>query len=1603
MFDVPMSPEPSVCKCLQQCESTENEDWDLELSFGEKPPEAIAHRDDIDGKTKNEDDEPLVIVDAYAPAPVSSLLDYLNNYVVETLVSSKPRRVLCPLPRQPTLFSSYVNYQRQQGSSFGEIANQHKPLQQPFACTRLSGNSSSFLVPQAPESAIDVVAWLQNICDKICHVSVVVARPSPERVGVYIERERPPSKEIGLERALRAAELAYCNGSWHASSAHSKALLHHLENQATKRGTARKIVSLGGRLRRLMTMDEDVRCYQCCGRLARLLCRLAQRCGECIAVGRLKATPCRSIQLDRCEPAWPTLPDARDVAAFRRGTADLVDNIDDCVLRAKSKLIINESMTHLALVHTRLKQQFVCEQMRPENSTIANEISICCGGCWCGALPPLPRSGIAEALDVAHSLRKDLRSQAANEIEAFVLADLRLEAMGHSPLTTERLAHREPLERSSSSVIWRDMSKSLWNSHEAMLSRVTFEEGVACEASVALESALEGEWSLNASGRIEGRLINLVSTLPPSSLARAKAALALGLSHLRGVERLRGHRVMSELFLKQVRAIPPKFGHGRKALHATRELRIAEMLLFEATCVLEQHTTTLPVDLPFHAHRQHVLDVVSSCCRGDATVYSVLACSMGYTALRGLARAFERRAKHAYAVLVLDVCVAVLRLRDDANEMRKLQRELCVVSTRQGNNTTGTAHCKRILRHGSLRDCASHSFLETRKSIIDNFTQIKYIAIDSAVVFNVHELFFTSHLLLAQHMRSGEAEDAYEMMDQFQKDSHQRQNICTTVAAIHEIRQSMRLGNLYAACIVLAHSEPGCAVSYLDYSLALCPTSRRRRVAVLSYLVEAKVLCGDAAGARNSLRRINRLRQHDVRESLGQKLWNVQNNDASDLCSPLWAAPVKGRLVLFCDEDFDLGLFAAEISLLESAPRRALKIVTPTVAAVEAAVSRFGSALGLRELGSLYELRGRAQVALARYTGPTDFPLDFNDVEDDTNTSDSYCSHQIGADDMSQWSRSRHYKCFVSSNDVRADALRWYRHALECYRATDDLYSAARSASTFAALNIDTMFLEHALTSSLSRQVLPNTNARLEDVRSAARHALNIAAIVDEPLLLLEAYLNVAELLYVSKDSLGAIAHWWEARELLLQLFVDTNIIPMTIVADLYTILQLRTILERLLRFLAAVADRAMIDENLALFDTFILFERDTVHRRSRIPTGSCSLRSQNVRSHRSDSRCILSKSSVCKGLVRDDVLSCWHSIVGIRADVTRHCLGELPLSELHSRNRNALCLLIGMMRRIRIRNFINKTLDTPTSFAVHVAGILIVYAPQLGWRHALAFGHSARGLDSAGAALIRTLAGAHCVVTKSHEIERRRAVLNQVSHVVALPCNFFSTALAVEGKERQVATLSCSEKAQVLPWEFMSDVAISRILGIAAAANRFISLSNRRQRVHAKIRRPSDKVWQWNDSYTPQTDALCLLIEEHGLDDAQRFVGLIVRDLSSLASNSTSRIQLVHRPRSEPRSCLAWCPRVVSNDDKSQSSHQYNFGVLPLSTLYAAPEYLIPLQTGQIELFGIPDAAITQITARLLAQSNFADGALLAKSVTDDLALPIVHCHLACPRRYLD
>lgn len=121
---------------------------------------------------------------------------------------------------------------------------------------------------------------------------------------------------------------------------------------------------------------------------------------------------------------------------------------------------------------------------------------------------------------------------------------------------------------------------------------------------------------------------------------------------------------------------------------------------------------------------------------------------MGYSALRALARALERRAKHAYAVLVLDVCVAVLRLRNDSNEWRRLQRELCVISTRQANYETGAAHCTHVL--SDLRD----SFEDRRTRILETSSPQTKSQLDSALILDIYEIFFATELLAAQYAGS---------------------------------------------------------------------------------------------------------------------------------------------------------------------------------------------------------------------------------------------------------------------------------------------------------------------------------------------------------------------------------------------------------------------------------------------------------------------------------------------------------------------------------------------------------------------------------------------------------------------------------------------------------------------------------------------------------------------------------------------------------------------------------------------------------------------------------------------------------------------------------
>jgi hypothetical protein len=325
------------------------------------------------------DDKQVVIIDP-SGAPVESLLEYLDGYAIKDAMVFCDVHSMHSLPRQPTLFSAYATFQRPRQIGASDVQRDtdreacaiwtksslgvdpdvritpHVPpeISTGFSMRRQDlrkRDSIPFASPHAPESARGTVAWLQNLCYKVSHTSAVVARPSPERFENMHERERPPSEEAALERSLRAAEMAYCNGSWHNCVTYVKTLLHSLETAASVTPKALKIVSFGGPS--ASTLDDDLRCHQCCGRLSRLVCRLAQRCDELCAAELLHATNTKKqLDLPHRLSAPPHPLDARDLAAFRHGTAALLGDIDDAFLRAKSKLMVDEAVAHLALVKT---------------------------------------------------------------------------------------------------------------------------------------------------------------------------------------------------------------------------------------------------------------------------------------------------------------------------------------------------------------------------------------------------------------------------------------------------------------------------------------------------------------------------------------------------------------------------------------------------------------------------------------------------------------------------------------------------------------------------------------------------------------------------------------------------------------------------------------------------------------------------------------------------------------------------------------------------------------------------------------------------------------------------------------------------------------------------------------------------------------------------------------------------------------------------------------------------------------------------------------------------------------------------------------------------
>ena len=127
-----------------------------------------------------------------------------------------------------------------------------------------------------------------------------------------------------------------------------------------------------------------------------------------------------------------------------------------------------------------------------------------------------------------------------------------------------------------------------------------------------------------------------------------------------------------------------------------------------------------------------------------------------------------------------------------------------------------------------------------------------------------------------------------------------------------------------------------------------------------------------------------------------------------------------------------------------------------------------------------------------------------------------------------------------------------------------------------------------------------------------------------------------------------------------------------------------------------------MIDENLMLFDIFVIFERD-VRRRLTWPLVTYHNASSQHRNH---------KHHVL------DSLACWRCLVRMHANVSHHRLGNLNLYELQGRNRGALREFAAGMRRLR-RWSADCTIEILlcTSCVRDPRCCSFVYALHLGWR----------------------------------------------------------------------------------------------------------------------------------------------------------------------------------------------------------------------------------------------------------------------------------------------
>ncbi|KAJ1446288.1 hypothetical protein M885DRAFT_591881 [Pelagophyceae sp. CCMP2097] len=1461
---------------------------------------------------------------------------------------------------------------------------------------RAAAGAPAWSAPQAPTTAPAFVAWLGDLERTAQRSKQVVVRPRP---FAATGAERRPRDEVALERALREAEMALCAHKDAECARLLRALVRRLDEAWTPQpgaadcasvlrlfhrarpgpaalaaapGEAAASAGLPGSPPPVAAADaaadeDEARCAQCAGRLVRVFCRLAQRCDELAGRrgGYSKAHD---------------LVTAPDVRAFRAAAARISAGARSAALRERLALELDEGLAHLALVHERAYRRRVRCALPGA------------APCWCAALPPLPRQGFLRSLRVAElSAMHVVTAAAALELEAAALADIELDALGYSPLTAERLVDRrggagpaptgaDQREAADAPAAPQHRARrgDVGGAEAAADGAAAADGSVAADAPAAADAArwpprLRHEASttsttsstnsadlskhkealfLSVSGDagapaaaaarfVDARLGAAVERLPAYSVARLKAALALGLRRLSRFEDL----------APAVPVGPRLAGGGRGRAHEVCDaLRAAEMLLFEAVTIVAGRPRADPVDLPcvnwiapgpgverpagINSPPSHAAPAAPE--PGAATAYSALVSSMGYSAVAAFARVLEYRGKHELAVLALRVCAAVAGCLGDAAKRRGLERELAIVAARHDDDDLGALHCERVLSDLEAEDGAAGAAGRRPES-------------------NLHELLFVTELAAALRVGARHGDAALGVLERALAilDRRIARSPRSDRAAGLELEMAAERVVIAKARLELELARPGDAVVTLEAALngpaaaaqpqspqsppaAAAPRARgaatgaSARIAMLTWLAKAHLDCGDCGGCEGALARIRRLRRRGSAAAAAAEL-RQSCSAAAPAAASAWPAALAGggaerrRGALGgavgttpdCQpglvgtllahsrccvprvgprNDADLGELEARCALLRGRPRRALRCVARTVAALETVVSAGGAAGargrgngGLADLGRLFELRAQVQEAVARDAADGAFPVrvrdggrgdgadraaDYGAARDDSaaaraaspagslrdapsagsskkgdasKKSDAAKSparaaggdaalraRQRGVQDRlkatrrPQQSSARHFQDYASRDEVVVDALRWYRNAVECYRALRDDAGAARAACSAVRLQLDrvvapVVFDAYGMgdaTGGAARASRP----RAVDERECLE-ALHAAAAAGEPLTLLDAYLNVAELRLLRRDMVNAMAHWLEARELFQRLFVCGSAVPAArlVRRNGDAVRRLRSILERLVRFLLA-CDVALVNENLRLLDILVIFERDV--QRLGAPGGGADAVADGPRPGGDD----LIFLSAARGAPHDgggegapaapagggaELLfeQCAAAFVRLRGDVSLQRRGRLTPAELRLRNRETLWRLAAAMRarqaRGGARGAATAAAARATIYAVHVGSVLVVYRPADGARVAVAFGRALYErryrtglLDAAFGA---SLAAVWCDARLDASAGDWRRALRE-----AVPARHL-----FEGMQR--VRLVCSERAQLVPWENVAPKGVSLVRALTA------------------------------------------------------------------------------------------------------------------------------------------------------------------------------------------